>query len=322
MFFNNMNDYYKILNVSNNATDVEIKKQYRKLSLQYHPDRNNGNDEKFKEINEAFETLSDSHKRRTYDVQKRFSGDMDDLPIQDGIESLFNMFLNPNRGSTRTPQMPLFPGGFGRGGVGGGSGGGPNIHFFTSNLDDDLSSFMNVGSTPPEDIEKKISITLQQAYFGCNIPVEIKRSVKRSNEKYSEKETIYIDVPKGVDNNEKIVIKNKGNVCNQQSSNVNIFVSVKNNEDFIREGLNLIYEKNISFKESLCGFSFVIKHLGGKEFKLNSKSGDVILHMQEKCVSNLGMLRNEKTGNLIIRFKIIPPNSLNAQQLALIEKIF
>ena len=181
---------------------------------------------------------------------------------------------------------------------------------------------MNVGSTPPEEIEKKISITLQQAYFGCNIPVEIKRSVKRSNEKYSEKETIYIDVPKGVDNNEKIVIKNKGNVCNQQSSNVNIFVSVKNNEDFIREGLNLIYEKNISFKESLCGFSFVIKHLGGKEFKLNSKSGDVILHMQEKCVSNLGMLRNEKTGNLIIRFKIIPPNSLNAQQLALIEKIF
>ena len=320
-----MNDYYKTLNVSNNATDVEIKKQYRKLSLQYHPDRNNGNDEKFKEINEAFETLSDSHKRRTYDVQKQFSSDMDDLPIQEGLESLFNMFLNPNnRGSTRTPQMPLFPGGFGRGGgsVGGGGGGGPNIHFFSSNLDDDLSSFINVGSPPPEHIEKKISITLQQAYFGCNIPVEIKRTVKRSNDKYIEKETIYIDVPKGVDNNEKIVIENKGNVCNQQCSNVNIFVSVENNEDFIRDGLNLIYEKRISFKESLCGFSFVIKHLAGKEFKLNSKSGDVILHMQEKSVSNLGMIRNEKTGNLIIRFKIIPPNSLNAEQLALIEKIF
>lgn len=318
-----MNDYYKTLNVSNNATDVEIKKQYRKLSLQYHPDRNNGNAEKFKEINEAFETLSDSHKRRAYDVQKQLSGDINDLPMHEGLESLFNMFLKPNnRGSSRTPQMPLFPGGFGLGNGGGGGGGGPNIHFFSSNLDDDLSSFMNVGSTPPEHIEKKISITLQQAYFGCNIPVEIKRTVKRSNEKYSEKETIYIDIPKGVDNNEKIVIENKGNVCNQQCSNINIFVTVENHEDFIRDGLNLIYEKKISFKQSLCGFSFVIKHLGGKEFKLNSKSGDVILHMQEKSISNLGMIRNEKTGNLIIRFKIIPPNSLNAEQLDLIEKIF
>ena len=51
MFFYIMNDYYKILNISTNASESEIKKQYRKMSLQYHPDKNNGDDEKFKEIN-------------------------------------------------------------------------------------------------------------------------------------------------------------------------------------------------------------------------------------------------------------------------------
>ena len=67
MFFNNMNDYYKILNVSNNATDVEIKKQYRKLSLQYHPDRYNGNDEKFKEYIKKQNTNTKNNILKSYD---------------------------------------------------------------------------------------------------------------------------------------------------------------------------------------------------------------------------------------------------------------
>ena len=63
-------DYYSILGVEKKSSSAEIKKQYRKLSLQYHPDKNNGDDSKFKEINEAYQTLSDTEKRRIYDLQQ------------------------------------------------------------------------------------------------------------------------------------------------------------------------------------------------------------------------------------------------------------
>ena len=62
-----MKDYYSILGVSNTASDDEIKKAFRKLALQYHPDKNNGDDTKFKEINDAYQILSDPEKRRQYD---------------------------------------------------------------------------------------------------------------------------------------------------------------------------------------------------------------------------------------------------------------
>lgn len=60
--------YYELLDVHKNASDDEIKKAYRKKSLNVHPDRNGGNDEKFKEINEAYEILGDSRKRKQYDL--------------------------------------------------------------------------------------------------------------------------------------------------------------------------------------------------------------------------------------------------------------
>ena len=71
-------DYYEILGVSNNASDNDIKKAYRKLAMQYHPDLNHGKEEwandKFKEINEAYSVLSDDEKRHQYDNPNPFSG--------------------------------------------------------------------------------------------------------------------------------------------------------------------------------------------------------------------------------------------------------
>lgn len=77
-------DYYKVLGVEQSATPEAIKKAYRKLAVKYHPDKNNGEDAKFKEINAAYETLSDVHKRRAYDGQSmggpnRFGFDVNDF---------------------------------------------------------------------------------------------------------------------------------------------------------------------------------------------------------------------------------------------------
>ena len=65
-----MKDYYTILGVETNATQDEIKKAYRKLSMKYHPDRNNGDDTQFKELNEAYSTIGDETKRKQYELKR------------------------------------------------------------------------------------------------------------------------------------------------------------------------------------------------------------------------------------------------------------
>jgi len=315
-----MNDHYKTLNISPTASESEIKKQYRKLSLQYHPDKNGGDDSKFKDINEAFETIGDPQKREEYDFQKQFN--LNSAPP--GLDGLLNLFMNPGgrnsrRGRSANPFMEHMTSGGGGGGGGGGFPG-AKIHFFSGNMNDDFPNFMNGESNTPEPIEMKITISMKQSYYGCNVPVEIKRTVQTSHNKQIEKETLYIDIPAGIDNNEKIVLKEKGNIVNQVSSDIKIFISIHNDTQFIRKGLDLIYEKTISFKESICGFSFQIKYIDDREFKLNSKPGDIVLHTQEKTIPNLGIKRNDQIGNLIILFKIIPPETLSEEQISVIQK--
>lgn len=70
--FNSNKDYYLILGVSKNASDSELKQAYYKLAKEYHPDHNKGHESKFKEINEAYEVLSDHNERRNYDSSRTF----------------------------------------------------------------------------------------------------------------------------------------------------------------------------------------------------------------------------------------------------------
>lgn len=304
-----MPNYYEVLGVSKDANDVEIKKAYRTLSLTHHPDRG-GDTHKFQEINAAYETLSDSQKRAQYDAELS------------GIR--MPPFGHPGGGG----GFPFGPGGFPPG---------ANVHFAHMGGDGgqqfgDLGSFINMmfhgGMAPnmgrPIPIIRNVQITLEQAYTGVSVPIEIERWVMRDqNIREMEKETIYVPLPAGIDENEIMVLREKGNVMNENmKGDIKIAVQIKNTTSFLRQGLDLVYHKTITLKEALCGFTFTITHLNGKQLAFNnSVNNTVIKPNSKKVIPGMGMTRDGNTGNLIIDFEVQFPESLTQEQVASLSNI-
>lgn len=294
-----MKNYYKILDVKENATNDEIKKSFRQLSMKYHPDKNNGDDVKFKEINEAYETLGDSDERKMYDFKRGtgsnpfMSANINGMPeMPGGLNDMFNMFFNRENS------------GFGN----------PNVQIFRNGVP--------VNMNKPVPIIRKLNITLEQSYNGFKYPLEIERWIMEDNVKKTEKETIYIDIPRGADSNEIIILKHKGNIIDDQNKgDIKIFITVSNNTMFQRNGVDLIVNKTINLKEALCGFTFEIEHLNKKKFKINNDKGNIITPNFKKIIPNLGIKRQNHTGNLIINFSVDFPKTLSLEKINSLEKI-
>ena len=295
---NNNNNLYETLGIDKTATQEEIKKAYRKLSLELHPDRNNGSDEsteKFKKISNAYETLGDEDKRKVYDMRDNNINNNVGIGIDPNeIFKFFsqNMFGNMgqrvNMGQGQNPHGPGF--------------------FNVEGLRQSLNK--------PIPIMKNLEITLTKAYVGCTLPLEITRWVIENGIKREESETMYINIPKGVDNNELIILRDKGHIINDSiKGDIKIFISIKNDTEFIRNGLDLVLNKTISLKEALCGFSFDMKYLDGKTFKINNGNGNVIGLNYKKVLPDMGMKRDNHTGNIIINFTIVFPEKLTEEQV-------
>jgi DnaJ family protein A protein 2 len=170
----------------------------------------------------------------------------------------------------------------------------------------------------PHPITKQISITIEQAYHGCRMPIEIERWTMIGELKIQEEETVYITIPPGIDENEVIIIEKKGNVENEQlKGDVKINIQIENTTVFKRPGLDLIYRKAITLKESLCGFGFEIHHINGKVLNLNNTTNPTVIKPNyRKVVPGLGMNRDGTAGNLIIEFLVEFPDFLNKEQIA------
>ena len=169
---------------------------------------------------------------------------------------------------------------------------------------------------------KTITITMEEAYEGINKPIEIERWIHSNGVKKVEKEKIYVPIPSGIDNQEIIILKDKGNIMNENATgDIKIFVTVKNDTHFVRDGLNLIYKKKISLKEALIGFNFDVKHLSGKTYCINNNNGKIITPQYTKVIRNMGMRRERQhpappiIGNLIIVFDVIFPEELTKEQM-------
>ena len=326
-----MEDPYGVLGLTPKASSTEIKQTYRKLSLKYHPDRNPGdNGETFKKINKAYEILSDDKRRSDYNTMKKMG-----VPISEEMFQNAEMF-NPNdilnmifsdTGNIFTMGMP---GGIpGMGGMGGipGMGAAARTSGATSGWKDfNLFKEMGMGGggsssaqllTP---IKTTVDITIEQAFTGCTIGIEIERNVSFYNETNKETEKIYFDIPEGADDNEIIMVTEKGHVLNGNKGDVQIFIRIEKHEVFEREGMNLIYHKTISFKDSLCGFSFDLKYINDQVYKICNRAGNIIPQFHEKNVANLGMKRNDNRGMLVIKFNVEYPDQLTPEQVTVFEE--
>tara|TARA_R110002073_G_scaffold330784_1_gene514875 strand:- start:2605 stop:3573 length:969 start_codon:yes stop_codon:yes gene_type:complete len=314
---NNNETYYSMLGVEQNASQEDIKRAYRKLSLNLHPDRNKGDiqkEEQYKKINSAYNTLSDPNERAQYDTNITFNK----LNLQDSI--FMNMLFNPIDIQSVLSELR-------------------NTNFNSNNFSNKnipIDIFSNLGKnslfnqginnynfdSKPKNINLTIHITLLDAYKGCKKPINIKRWIYENNKEIEQEETIYVDITKGIDNNEIVTIKDKGNrLSHDNKGDIEVKIIIDNESKFERNGIDLIYKRDITLKESLCGFTFDLCYIDGKEFKINNEAGNIIPPDFRKTISNFGITRDNSTGDLIIIFNIIYPKTITEKQIKELSNI-
>lgn len=337
IFMNNaVAGYYEILGVETHSSREDIKRAYRRQSLLYHPDKHNDEPEKierFRLINDAYLVLSDNALRSKYDRDHNINNinnrnninNIDSISRDNGIirdQCEYHNSINDERYSTSNHQLTGQPRSYNN-----------KIEYNT----------MRKQSRPvlkPKNIELVQPIDLRQSYYGANIPLNISRVIRegsryQSMEDYqevqnqynriNETETVYIEIPPGTDDGEIIVIKEKGNIMDGVSGDIRVkiklnFESMNGNGNnmfmFYREGLNLVYTKTITFKESICGFSFCLKHINGRQYTINNNTGIVINPNSTTVIPKLGFNKSQGTrqpirGDLIIKYIIDYPERID-----------
>jgi DnaJ family protein B protein 4 len=296
-------NHYEILGVEQTATSEEIKKAYRKLSLKFHPDKTSDPEiaEKYKSINEAYAILGNSSEKQKYDFEQTHKHEIDMLHPMFGGMSGIKIFT--------THDMPPF--------------GMDSPPIDIDSIFNMLHGFSNNKVQKPNPIIYNITIEIEQVLTGTSIPVSIERwIIDNRGVKINEVETIYVDVPKGIDDNEVIILYDKGNsISNSNKGDVKVIVHINNQSNFVRNGLDLIYTHKITLKEALCGFKCNIPHLNGNVYSINNTKGKIIYDNYKTTINNLGLVRNDHTGNLHILFCVEFPTSLTSDQIEGLKKI-
>ena len=301
--------YYDVLGVSKESTQDEIKKAYRKLALIFHPDKG-GDPEKFKEISEAYETLSDPDKRENYDnpePEMNFGG---------GNADIFNMFFGG--GGQRQEEQKCedirftlditlelaFVGGNKKLKV-------------TKNIICDKCHFemcpecKGTGTVTTMRQHGPFIQQLQSHCTKCKIG-NLHKGCEKCNDTcvIQESSIITINIKRGTANGMGIVLREQGNEHPMKVfGNLVIVFNVIKHETFERKNNDLYYTKELTLPEALHGYSFILTHLDTKKF--NIKLTDITTQPGTmRSFPNYGMPlidTPEKRGSLFITFKVVLP---------------
>ncbi len=330
-------DYYSILEVSRTASDEEIKKAYRKLAIRWHPDKNPENrqkaEEKFKEIAEAYEVLSDKQKRNIYDQvgEEGLKGGMgggaagggggfQGFPGQSFSFNMGGADAGGFRGFNPRDPNDIFAQFFGGGGnpfssMFGGMGSGmeeeeiPNFGGFGRKMKQSNSK------TPP--IVNKLNLSLEELYTGTEKKLRITR--KRRNERGEYLDTakvVEIQVKAGWKAGTKITFEREGDERpGEIPADIVFEVAEQKHSRFHRQGDDLIQQVTIPLGQALTGVSTTITGLNGKAIPI--ECNEVLAPGSFKIIRGKGMPISKKPGSygdLRVEFQIQFPRTLSETQ--------
>ena len=350
-------DYYEVLGVDKTADEKEIKKAYRKLAMKYHPDvsEEEGSEEKFKEISEAYAVLSDEEKRQRYD-QFGHAG-MEGFTAEDFYQNV--NFDDIFQGFDIGNIFDLF-------GFGGGS--------------------RSRGRTGPQrgsDIYTDVHITLKEAFHGCEKEIKVTRSelcptcngskskpghdpetcptcngtgqIKEVSNTFlgqmvnvrpcrqcggtgkiitepcdechgkgsvRKTKTIKLEIPEGVDEGNHLRVSGEGNCGEAPGLEGDLIVSVhiKRNKLFEREGDHLYFEQEISFPQAALGDVISIPTIEGKEVEFKITPGTQSGTVFKLKGQGMNSVRHTARGNLYVTVTVVVPKKLNSKQKKLLNQ--
>ena len=331
-------DYYEILGVSRSATQMEIKKAYRKLAMKYHPDKNPGDkkaEEKFKQINEAYQVLSDEEKRRIYDRYGKEGLEGRGYRPSGSFEDIFDIFNEMFGGGFRETEYSM-PYDLDKGIT-------INLSFeeavygVSKELENEyyaLCEKCGGSGAKAKEIcpacKGRGSIVVGNGFIrmsqtcpaceGKGYVIKEKCDECKGKGFYVKKEKIHIDIPAGVDTGMRMRVANKGNESPRGRGDLYILFNVKPSKIFKREGNNLIVDVPLFFTSAILGDKINIPTLKGHkeiEIKPFTKDKTKIIFKNEGITDpNTGL-----KGNLYAIINIVYPKKLTDEQKELLEKL-
>lgn len=310
-------DYYKLLGVGREASQKEIQSAYRKLARKYHPDVNKAADadEKFKEINEAYEVLKDPEKRKLYDqLGPNWKAGQDFTPPPGWDSSGFG------RGGQRTYYSTgdqgdfsdFFETMFGRGGFGGFGG----FDGFTTGRKAGRDGWSMKG----EDREAEINITLEEAYHGGSKKIQFQVAERQSDGRVNRVTKDYnVKIPKGITEGKIIRLKGQGSPGSGGGPAGDLFLKVQilPHKTYKIEGDNLVTEIKLAPWEAILGSKLEVPTLDGR-IKMSIPPGTQT--DQRFRLRGKGMPTGTDKGDLYVVAKIVVPTSINSEEQGLIEE--